>query len=284
MRLSPLRLPRAAHSLAQPLRFDGIGLHSGAPAQLVLEPHPQGWALALGPSGKAWPIEQLVLFDSNRATTLCSPEAERFATVEHVLAAISGAQLDAVCVRLLSGPEFPAFDGSAAALAESIAAATKEALPRQAWVWALGGELELKVGSAWARLEAADQRSISCSIDFPELGRQEASWAETDDFCGGLARARTFAFVADLDKLQQQGLAKGGSLHNALLLDAGARTINPEGQRFENEAAMHKLLDLLGDLARLGAPLRARLVAHRPGHRFNAALVEALESIKERSA
>jgi UDP-3-O-[3-hydroxymyristoyl] N-acetylglucosamine deacetylase len=153
----------------------------------------------------------------------------------------------------------------------------EQAAPRRVLV--LGREIEVRDGERWIRAEPAAEFAVAYAIDYahPAVGRQELA-IEGDDperFAAEIAGARTFGFASELGDLERAGLARGGSLASAVLLDDRG-VVNPEGLRCPDELVRHKILDLYGDLALLGCRLRARVRVERGGHRLHQALVAAL--------
>ena len=216
---------------------------------------------------------------SARATCLARDGAS-VATVEHLLAALYGLGVDNLRVEL-EGPELPALDGSAAPWVELLrrAGLREQAAARRTLV--LDRAIELREGEGWIRAEPCSGFAVRYAIDYahPAVGRQELSidGDDPDRFAREIAPARTFGFASELRGLQDAGLARGGSLASAILLDEHG-VVNPEGLRFPDELIRHKLLDLLGDLALLGVRLRARIRVERGGHRLHQALVAALRA------
>jgi UDP-3-O-[3-hydroxymyristoyl] N-acetylglucosamine deacetylase len=217
------------------------------------------------------------LVSTERATSL-GRDGVRVSTVEHLLAALYGLGVDNVRVEL-DGPELPALDGSAAPWVELLHRSGLREQPAARRTLALERTLELREGEAWIRAEPCAGFALRYAIDFPHpaIGRQELS-VDGDDpelFEREIAPARTFGFASELPGLVEHGLARGGSLASAVLLDQGG-VVNPEGLRFPDEPLRHKILDLFGDLALLGARLRARVQVERGGHRLHQALIAAL--------
>ena len=266
----------------------GIGLHTGAPAGLRLLPAPEDAGIEIvrvvGGSRIAIPARPGSVVSTGRATTL-GRDGVRAATVEHLLAALYGLGVDNLRAEL-DGPELPALDGSAAPFVELLlrAGLNEQAAPRR--VLALAREVEVREGERWARAEPARSFALAYAIDYahPAVGRQELA-IEGDDpdrFAAEIAGARTFGFASELAELERAGLARGGSLANAVLFDERG-VVNPEGLRWPDELVRHKVLDLFGDLALLGCRLRARIRVERGGHRLHQALVSALAQEAVRS-
>jgi UDP-3-O-[3-hydroxymyristoyl] N-acetylglucosamine deacetylase len=224
------------------------------------------------------------LVSSARATSLARDGAS-VATVEHLLAALYGLGVDNLRAEI-EGPELPALDGSAATWVELLrrAGLREQAAPRRRL--SLDRAIELREGEGWIRAEPCAGFAVRYAIDYahPAVGRQELSidGDDPDGFAREIAPARTFGFASELGSLQESGLARGGSLANAILLDERG-IVNPEGLRFPDELVRHKILDLFGDLALLGAPLHARVQVERGGHRLHQALVSALRECRRQS-
>ena len=217
------------------------------------------------------------LVSSPRATCLARDGAS-VATVEHLLAALYGLGIDNLRAEL-EGPELPALDGSAAPWVELLRRAGVHDQGAARRSLALDRSIELREGERWIRAEPCSGFAVRYAIDYahPAVGRQELSidGDDPDRFAREIAPARTFGFASELRDLQEAGLARGGSLASAILLDERG-VVNPEGLRFPDELVRHKLLDLFGDLALLGSRLRARIHVERGGHRLHHALIAKL--------
>lgn len=260
----------------------GAGLHSGQRVTLTLRPADPGTGVVFRrvDLGREIPARFASVVDARLCTVLADPDepAIRVGTIEHLMAAIAGSGLDNVVVEV-DGPELPILDGSAAPYLFLLdcAGQAEQAAPR----------LDIEVlrtvrveeGDAFAELRPGRfGLDLSLSIDFaaPAIGRQAYALRLTPtSFRRELARARTFTEAADVARLREAGLAQGGSLANAVVVDETA-VLNPGGLRMPDEFVRHKLLDAVGDLALAGAPLRARFVAHRSGHALNNRLLGAL--------
>jgi UDP-3-O-[3-hydroxymyristoyl] N-acetylglucosamine deacetylase len=202
----------------------------------------------------------------------------RVGTVEHVLAALAGMGVHNAVLEL-DGPEMPILDGSARDFVFLLdcAGIVEQAAP--ASVIEVLRPVRVVQGEAYAELRpAAYGLDMSASIVFEAaaIGRQALTLRlGPEAFRSGLAAARTFTFAEEVERLCAAGLARGGSLDNAVVVD-GARVLNPGGLRMADEFIRHKLLDAVGDLALAGAVLRGRYVAHRPGHALNNQLLRSL--------
>ncbi len=267
----------------------GVGLHSGKRVHLTLHPAPVGSGirfrrLDLAPG----PVEIAARFDRVMDTRLCTLLASdvradaTVGTVEHVMAALAGAGIDNALIEI-DGPEVPILDGSAAPFLFLIdcAGTVEQDAPRR--YRAVQRVVRVSEGDAFAELrphhhpaEQGLDLALSIAFDAPAIGRQALSLTlSPHSFRHDLARARTFTLLADIAQLQASGRALGGSLDNAVVVDA-ARVLNPGGLRMPDEFVRHKLLDAVGDLALAGGTLHGRFVAHRTGHALNNRLLHAL--------
>ena len=269
-------------TLKAPIGCVGVGLHQGHRASLTFRPAPvdHGIVFRRTDIGVDIPARFDRVVDTRLATVLADSDA-RIATIEHVMAALAGCGIDNAVVEI-DGPEPPILDGSASpyvflldcagVVAQSAPRATIEVLR----------PVRVSDGDAFAELRppvpGMAGLEMALSIDFPAvaIGRQALSLRLTPEtFRHELASARTFALAQEIDQLRAAGLARGGSLENAVVVDQ-ARVLNTAGLRMPDEFVRHKLLDAVGDLALAGAPLHGRFVAHRSGHTLNHRLLQAL--------
>jgi len=205
-------------------------------------------------------------------------------TVEHLLAALSGLQIDNALIEV-DGPETPIMDGSAAAFVDAIdqAGVVQQSRPRR-YLKVLK-PVRVERDGAYAEFSPADSGfRLDVEIDFSSraIGRQRRIFnLDVPTFRREIARARTFGFVGDVQKLWQAGFALGSSLENSVAID-GDEILNPEGLRYADEFVRHKALDAIGDLSLAGAPILGLYRTYKPGHKLNAMALEAL--FKDRSA
>ena len=281
--LRPLTACTSQHTLKSAISCVGTGLHSGKRVNLGLHPAPAGTGIVFRRTDLSVDVEARQ--DNVTQTTLCTqigrpgwPEA-RIGTVEHLMAAFSAACVDNAIVTL-DGPEVPVFDGSSAPFLFLIdcAGLVEQDAPRQVVEIIKTVRVEAE-GGAFAELRpGAAGLDMALSIDFPaaSIGRQALSLTLSDrSFRAELARARTFTMLSEIEAMQAAGLARGGSLANAIVVD-GPRVLNPEGLRSPDEFVRHKMLDAVGDLALAGGPIQGRFVAHKTGHALNNRLLRAV--------
>ncbi len=260
----------------------GVGLHSGHPVKLTLCPAPvdAGIVFRRVDLGVDIPARYDLVTDTKLCTVLSAPgqPEARVSTVEHVMAALIGAGISNAVVEV-DGPEIPILDGSAEAFLFLIACAgTVEQDAPLAEIVVLRS-VRVQVGEAYAELRPYAfglDAAVSIDFDAPAIGAQAYSLLVTpESFRDELADARTFTLLHEINAMQAAGLARGGSLDNAVVVD-GAEVLNPGGLHSPDEFVRHKVLDAVGDLALAGAPLRARLIGHRSGHAINNQLLRAL--------
>jgi len=265
----------------------GVGLHSGRKLQMVLSPARVGTGIvfrrtdaAAGPDGHDIPARFDHVADTRMCTVLASPDRPelRIGTVEHVLAALAGCGISNAVVSV-DGPELPILDGSAASFVFLIDCAGIVDQGAPAPVIEVLRPVAIGHGDAFAELHPSSgglDLAMSIAFDAAAIGRQALALRLTPEaFRAELARARTFTLAGEVASLRAAGLALGGNLDNAVVVD-DARVLNPGGLRMPDEFVRHKLLDAIGDLALAGAALRGRFLAHRSGHTMNNHLLRAL--------
>lgn len=272
-------------TLARPVTVSGIGLHRGEPVILTVFPAAANTGIRFVredlPGRPMVPAHYSRVLSTARATTLGEGEAV-FSTVEHLLAALHGVGVDNALVQV-EGPELPILDGSALPFTELILEAGLRSLPWPRTYLMVQRPVELRENGSWMRVSPG-RLSITYSIDFPHplIRRQRYSVSlASDTFRREIAPARTFGFLKEVQYLQSQGLALGGSLDNALVLDDSG-LLNPGGLRFPEEFVRHKILDAVGDLALLGLPLVGRVEVSRGSHDFHLRFIRHL--MEERQA
>ncbi len=268
-------------TIAEKVSCTGIGLHSGAPVQLTLEPARANSGIVFERTDGGVPIDVPARPESVSATlnaTTLGLGSARVGTVEHLLAALYGLGIDNVRVQV-QGPEIPVMDGSAASFVYLIrqAGVYEQDAPRR--VLRVAEPIEVHDGPKRIRVEPARSLRVTYRVDFshPTIGRQSVEGLELGDggFENELCRARTFGFLHEVEALWRAGLARGGSLENTIVLDEDG-VMNPEGLRWNDEFVRHKILDLVGDLALLGMPVEGHLIVERGGHALHQRMVSEL--------
>jgi len=299
--------PDKQHTLAQSISISGTGLHTGVLVDMTLQPANPGFGIQFQridlPNQPMIKADCDLVTDTSRGTTLQVGDA-KVSTVEHILAALVGLGVDNLLIEL-NGPEIPIMDGSSSPFIEAIEkVGILEQDAAKAWysidenIFHYDEEKRVEM----VALPALDYQ-ITTLIDFnsPVLGTQHAALKTIKDFKSEIAPCRTFCFLHELETLLDHDLIKGGDINNAIVVVDKPVTkeemtrlakvfkrdkieVKSEGYlnnlelRFPNEPARHKLLDVIGDLALIGYPIKARIIANRPGHSSN---VEFAKKIKQ---
>lgn len=257
------------HTLRREISFCGVGIHSGERVRLSLKPSHSGKIIFRRLDLGGMEVEP----DPRKVDALnCSClvfESGRIQTLEHLMAALYVLGLDSLDIEL-QGSEIPILDGSAAPIVRAVLEAGVVPTVHGRRVVRLLKPHSLEDNGARLSFVPAPDLAVSYAIDFghPLIGRQEISFDLTREaFVEEIAPARTFGFLKDVAELQKRGLARGGTLENAVILDD--ETIISGSLRFPDEFVRHKVLDLLGDLALFGFPLLGRFEAERAGHRLH---------------
>ena len=260
----------------------GIGLHTGKKVNLTLRPAQPETGVVFRrvdlPSAADIPARPELVGDTRLSSCLVKGEA-KVHTIEHLMSALAGLGIDNVYIDL-DGPEVPIMDGSAAPFVLLLQQAGIEEQPAPKRFVRVKRRVEVRDGDKWARLDPYEGLRFSFSIVFnhPVIDRTgqsvEVDFARTS-YLKEIARARTFGFMQDVEALRESGLALGGGLDNAVVLDE-YRVLNAEGLRFADEFIRHKVLDAIGDVYILGKPLLGAFSAHKSGHALNNKLLRAL--------
>jgi len=269
-------------TICDAITVQGIGLHSGLPSQLIIQPAATNsgilFVITQGANSQkisaSWQNVQGTLM----ATTL-KYNQHAIQTIEHLLSSFNGLEIDNLEVHLDSD-EVPIMEGSAKVFTEAIlkVGKLKQNAPRQY----LRIKKNIRVGDQdrWISIEPAHRLEIDCSIDFPydAIGKQSYRYQQSPYcFWQEIASARTFGFMDQIETLKSQGLIKGGSVENAIVI-SNNKILNSEGLRFKDEFVRHKILDILGDIYLAGAPILGKIKAHKSGHQLHHQLLSAIFS------
>ena len=271
-------------TLRDRVAISGVGVHSAAPAQVILHPAGVDTGVVFLRTGLPGGRERLLAArHANVAqTALCTmlgdPSGASICTVEHLLAALLGLRVDNVLIEI-DGPETPIMDGSAADFVAAIDSVglVHQARPRRHLKIVSPVRVDHDGGFAeFLPAERGFRLDVEIDFESPAIGRQRRVFdLDPATFRREIARARTFGFVRDVQKLWQAGYALGSSLENSVAIDGDA-ILNPEGLRYADEFVRHKALDAVGDLSLAGAPIIGLYRTYRPGHKLNALALEAL--------
>jgi len=260
----------------------GVGLHSGQKVSMTLIPAAPNTGVCfvrkdIEAEHAVIPARWKNVVDTRMCTVLGNEHGITISTVEHLLAALRGCGIDNLLVEI-SGSEVPILDGSSAPLVNLLqrVGIVPQRVPRFG-IW-IERPIDIAQGEHYAILvpSASPRISVSIEFDHPAIGVQCVSMDMFDSvFAQEIAPARTFGFSREVEQLREQGLALGGSMRNAILLDE-QDVLNQDGLRYADEFARHKILDCLGDLSLAGAPIFGHLFVHKPGHRLNNALLREI--------
>lgn len=260
-------------TLATAVTCAGVGLHSGKPVHMAIKPAPENHGIQFkridlpdSPCIKAL-FKKVV--DTSLATVVGSQGAI-VSTIEHLMASFFGMGIDNALVEL-DAHEVPVMDGSAGPFTRLIRTAgiRRQDVPRYGFI--IKQPIEIEKNGKFVGVYPSEKFSITCTIDFPHPAIRRQSYTIEmcqDSFDKEISAARTFGFLHELELMKLHGLAQGGSLDNAVVLD-DKKVINAAGLRFEDEFVRHKILDCIGDFSLLGMPLSGRIVVEKSGHAFN---------------
>lgn len=260
-------------TLNKEVRCAGVGLHSGQKVEVVIRPAPADFGVQFSVLKNGQRVlltpEPSNVVSTGLATTLGN-EAVRVSTVEHLMAAFLGLEIDNALVEV-QGQELPIMDGSAAVFVYLLNLAGIKVLSRPRVVAKIKRPVNFEYQGKRIVAQPFDGLRIDYEISFdhPQIGRQKFSYiSDPKTFVSQIARARTFGFLKDVEQLQKAGLALGGGLDNAVVFDAYG-PINPEGLRFSDEMVRHKILDFMGDMAVGPRSLWGHFTVSCSGHEFN---------------
>lgn len=286
--------------------FEGIGLHTGKLATMTVKAAPVNHGIRFQrvdlPDKPILPADVNRVISTNRGTTIKSGEGQ-VSTVEHILSALAGLGIDNVLIEI-DGPEVPIMDGSARPFTRAFQKAGIEPQSLDKDYLEITEAVSFKDELSGTELIAvpSDKFEVTAMIDFksPFLGQQFASLSDLSEYETQIAPCRTFVFLREIEKLANENLIKGGDLNNAIVivdrlmtqpeLDDLATKLNKPSVKvekegilntvelqFSNEAARHKILDIIGDLALVGKPIKAKILANKPGHTANVEFAKLLK-------
>ena len=273
-------------TVKQLVKTVGVGLHSGTKVELTLRPAAPDTGIVFRRVDLDPPVDLPASANGvgdTRMASVLEKDGARVSTVEHLMSACAGLGIDNLYVDV-TAEEIPIMDGSASSFVFLLQQAGLQEQNAAKKFIRVTKPVEIREGKGvqekWARLEPYDGFRLKFFIEFnhPAVDRT-GQIAEVDfgseSYVKEIARARTFGFMQDVETLRGMGLARGGSLENAIVMDE-YRILNPDGLRYENEFVRHKILDAIGDLYLVGHPLLASYVAHKSGHGLNNQLLRVL--------
>jgi len=274
-------------TLKNAIRATGVGLHTGEKIYLTLRPAALNTGIVFRRVDLSEPVDikadPLNVSDTRMSTTL-EKDGVKISTVEHLMAAFAGLGIDNAYVDV-TAPEVPIMDGSSGPFVFLLQSAGIDEQVGAKQFIRIKRPLRIEDGDKWVSLEPWDGFKVSFSIDFDHPSLRKSTQTASVDFSSSsfvkeVSRARTFGFMRDLEMLRAAGLARGGGLDNAIVMD-GFRVLNDDGLRYEDEFVKHKVLDAIGDLYLLGHPLIGAYSAHKSGHALNNRILRTLLADRE---
>ncbi len=300
-------------TLAAPIQFEGVGIHTGKSVAITLQPAPENHGIVFCrtdlPNQPLIPADADLVADTTRSTTLQKNEA-KVSTIEHLLAALTGSGIDNVLINTNSA-EMPIMDGSAQPFIQKINAVGVKTQNTARVVFSPTEPIYFQDEAKGAQytILPANNLHITTMVNYQSkiLGMQYAQMDGLEQFNAQIAQARTFCFLHELQAMLQANLLKGGTLNNAIVVVenpvddtalaplatafnlpqlkvTSAGYLNNTELRYINEPSRHKLLDLVGDLTLVGCALNAHIIANKPGHASNVALAKHLKNIRKKAA
>lgn len=274
---------RSQRTIKSEVSFEGIGLHTGRHARVTLKPASRDAGIAFIRSDKNTLIKAHVgsVIDTAFATTI-GRDGAKIRTVEHIMAALAGLGIDNIVVNV-DGPEIPILDGSSTQLISIILSAGIAKQGKKMPYLRIKRPIIFDDGNSKVAALPYEGSRITYSIFFNHYGFGEQRLSieiNEETFAREIAPARTFGFLKDIEYLRTNGLAKGGSLENAIILGEKG-VLNSSGLRFKDEFVRHKVLDSIGDLAILGFPIYGHIIANKSGHSTNIKFLKKLLAFPE---
>ena len=274
-------------TIQKSVQTSGVGLHNGEKVTMTLKPAEADQGIVFRRVDQKKSNEIKVSPDAVKDTKMCSAigqDTSRVATVEHLMSALSATGVDNIIIEL-NGPEVPIMDGSSIPFIYLLQTAKLKELDAAKKFVLINDVIEVKDKDKWARFEPYDGFKIDFTIDFPHPVFDTSTNKVALDFYDEsyiteISRARTFGFMQEVEYLRPNGLARGGSLDNAIVLDE-YKIINTDGLRYNDEFVRHKILDAVGDLYMLGYSIIGNFKAYKSGHELNNKLLLALLSNKK---
>lgn len=272
-------------TIKKEVELDGVGLHSGDRIRLRLIPDLSGRGVSfvrVDDKKVVWIPAHFKGVKSTSYSTTLGSNGTRVATVEHIMSAIYGLGIDSLIVEV-SGPEVPIMDGSSLEFVKALNSANISFLQEEKRYFKILKEFTLKEDDRSITALPYNGFKVHYTIEFdhPLIRHQELEVdIDEESFMELISSARTFGFLSEVYQLKQAGLAKGGSLQNAVVLD-NSKVLNPEGLRFHDEFVRHKILDFVGDMALLSYPIKGHFIVKKSGHSLNHRFLRELVSNRD---
>ena len=273
-------------TIRRKIYFSGVGVHNGRAVSMSIEPAESNTGIVFERTDlknnnliKAV-IDNVV--ESRLCTKIANSSGNFVCTIEHLMAALSALGIDNALVKINSS-ELPALDGSSNEYIKKIIDSGVKALNKKKKIFKVLKKVKVKNGDRFISITPSDILSINISINYPKtiIGHSKYFYTHTqDNFINDLSKARTYTLYEDIEKMRTAGLAIGGNLNNAIVVDK-YKILNPEGLRLEKEFVKHKTLDCIGDFYLLGMQLVGNINCFAPGHNLNQQLIKEVLKNKE---
>ena len=268
-------------TLKRKIYFSGVGVHNGRAVSMSIEPADVDCGIVFKRTdiGNNNEVKATIdnVVDSRLCTKISNGNGVSISTIEHIMAAFSALNLDNVLVKINS-PELPALDGSSNEYIKKILNAGMKNQNKKRKFFKILKKVEVKNGDRFITITPSNDFSINISINYPDtiIGRSEYLYTHSkENFISNLSMARTYTLFEDIEKMRTAGLAIGGNLNNAIVVDK-YKILNPDGLRLEKEFVKHKTLDCVGDFYLLGMPLLGSIDCFAPGHNLNQKLIKEI--------
>ena len=268
-------------TLKRKINFSGVGVHSGRAVSMSIEPAEADTGIVFERSDleNNNVIKAVInnVVDSRLCTKIKNSSGIYVSTIEHLMAALSALGIDNAIVKINTS-ELPALDGSSSEYVKKIISSGIKTLNKSKKIFKVLKEVKVKSGERFISISPSNRLSINISINYPEtiIGHSQYFYTHTqDNFINNLSKARTYTLREDIEKMRTAGLAIGGNLNNAIVVDK-YKILNPEGLRLEKEFVKHKTLDCIGDFYLLGMQLVGNIECFAPGHSLNQKLIREI--------
>ena len=273
-------------TLKRKINFSGVGVHSGRAVSMSIEPAEADTGIVFERTDleKNNVIKAVIdnVVDSRLCTKIKNSSGIYVSTIEHLMAALSALGIDNAIVKINTS-ELPALDGSSNEYVKKIINSGIKTLNKSKKIFKVLKEVKVKSGERFISITPSNKLSINISINYPEtiIGHSQYFYTHTqDNFINDLSKARTYTLYEDIEKMRTAGLAIGGNLNNAIVVDK-YKILNPEGLRLEKEFVKHKTLDCIGDFYLLGMQLVGNIDCFAPGHNLNQQLIREILKNKD---
>ena len=273
-------------TLKRKINFSGVGVHSGRAVSMSIEPAEADTGIVFKRTDleKNNVIKAVInnVVDSRLCTKIKNSSGIYVSTIEHLMAALSALGLDNAIIKINTS-ELPALDGSSNEYVKKIINSGIKTLNKSKKIFKVLKEIKVKSGERYISISPSNRLSINISINYPEtiIGHSQYFYTHTqDNFINNLSKARTYTLREDIEKMRTAGLAIGGNLNNAIVVDK-YKILNPEGLRIEKEFVKHKTLDCIGDFYLLGMQLVGNVECFAPGHNLNQQLIREILKNRE---